>query len=105
MTFVNRGAFCVVAFAMLIALVLHAHPARAQSTPACYPSTTYVLPQNCYKACLDRRQSGPECNKPTMLCQSCWRDFLACVVRTGQPRPIQCEKCSAAYAECMKPFG
>jgi hypothetical protein len=105
MALINLGARCALVFATLLAFAFQIQPTLAQSTPVCYPSTPYVLQRNCYQACLNQGHSGPECNKPTMLCQSCWRDFAACIVRPGQPRPIQCEKCSAAYAECMKPFG
>jgi hypothetical protein len=131
MTFINRGALWTFALAVLFALAFQLHPTRAGNAdgpiavamvtaplgndvlapplaePAlvCYPKTVYVLPQNCYKACLNQGHSPAECRKRAVLCQSCWRQFLTCTSKPGLPVPIRCEQCSVAYAECVKPFG
>jgi hypothetical protein len=125
MTFIHRSALW--AFALVALLAFTVDPTRAENAggaiamlPAplgngvaplaepvvvCYPKTVYVLPNNCTKACLNQGHKPAECKTRAVLCQTCWRQFLACTEKKGEPVPVRCEKCSEVYAECMKPFG
>ena len=66
---------------------------------------TYVLPRNCLKACLNTHHPLGECRtKLVPLCQSCWRELVACATNQTIPPAIRCKVCSERYAWCMRPF-
>jgi hypothetical protein len=67
--------------------------------------TTYVLPQNCLKACLNAHHPLGECRtKLVPLCRSCWRQLQICANNRAIPPAERCKVCTERYAECMRPF-
>jgi hypothetical protein len=70
-----------------------------------YVEGTYVLPRNCLKACLNSHHPLGECRtKLVPLCQSCWRQLVACAREQNIPPALRCKICSERYAACMGPF-
>ena len=67
-------------------------------------STTYVLPQNCAKACKNAGHSAAECAKLVPLCRSCWKELQVCANNRTIPPAERCKVCTDRYAACMKPF-
>jgi hypothetical protein len=56
--------------------------------------TTYVLPGNCYKACINKGHSPSECStKWVALCRTCWNQLLACAKSPAIPAQIRCHEC------------
>src|SRR5712691_4707063 len=120
MTTGNKAALCALALTMLVAQALQVHPARAEDpsngpamtlamvpaplgkvvAPLAEPAllcgnvwvqTDYVLPENCYRACLRRGRSLLECRtKWVPLCRACWSQLLACASSPAIPPPARC---------------
>ena len=66
---------------------------------------TYVVPRNCLKACLNAHHPLSECRTRLVpLCNSCWRELVACAANAGIPPALRCKICSERYAWCMRPF-
>jgi hypothetical protein len=133
MTSVNKGVLC--ALALVVALGAQIHQARAQDrsdgpaitlamTPAplgtdvvaplaepvllcgnVWVRTTYVIPQNCYKACINKGHSPAECNtKWVPMCRACWRQLLTCARSPAIPPAARCHECTSRYENCMWTF-
>jgi hypothetical protein len=67
--------------------------------------TTYVLPNNCLKACLHSGHSLAECKTSLVpLCEACWKKLQVCSTTLGIPPAFLCKDCTVSYAQCMKPF-
>jgi hypothetical protein len=66
---------------------------------------TYVVPRNCLGACLRSHHPIGECRTRLVpLCQSCWRQMIACAAEQNIPPALRCKICSERYAGCMFPF-
>jgi hypothetical protein len=66
---------------------------------------TYVVGRNCLKACLNGHHPLGECRTRVVpLCQSCWRQLLACANDHNIPPAVRCKVCSERYVGCMWPF-
>jgi hypothetical protein len=66
---------------------------------------TYVVPRNCLGACLRSHHPLGECRTRLVpLCQSCWRQLVACAGEQNIPPTLRCKVCSERYANCMRPF-
>jgi len=107
MTWVNRGALCAFALIFLTAPLLNVQPASAAFVCGNRAvNVTYVVPQNCAKACINKGHSAVVCRlRLVRLCQKCWGQIDSCSqALRGQPPLVKCQRCSERYARCMRPF-
>jgi hypothetical protein len=105
MTSLLRRLICA---CVLVAAVAGLPSSPAQSALLCgnrWVNTTYVLPNNCLKACLNAHHTVADCTTTLVpLCQSCWRRLTVCAADKAIPPAEHCKVCTDVYANCMKPF-
>jgi hypothetical protein len=106
MTSLTRRLFCACVL-ILVAAGLYAGPVLSQPL-LCgnrYVNTTYVLPGNCLKACLNKGHTLADCKITLVpLCEACWKKLTICATAPFIPPPFRCTDCTAQYAQCIKPF-
>jgi hypothetical protein len=67
--------------------------------------TTYVLPNNCLKACLKSGHSLADCKTSLVpICEACWKKLQTCSTAQWIPPADRCKVCTVNYAQCIKPF-
>jgi hypothetical protein len=66
--------------------------------------TTYVLSNNCLKACLKNHTMADCTTSLVPLCQACWKHLQTCAADKAILPAEHCKVCTTNYAQCMKSF-
>jgi hypothetical protein len=106
MTSLIRRLFCACVL-IVVAAGLYAGPVLS-APMLCgsrYVNTTYTLPNNCLKSCLNNGHTQADCTITFVpMCQTCWQKLQTCSTASWFPPTHRCQDCTAYYAQCMKSF-